>query len=74
MNLFIQLVLVQTKYYSINEMSAERLFSGNKTYNSLVTKGPVLGLEFSGTNCVQVCQQTLNNLIQTKYPNIPRRI
>lgn len=55
-------------------MSAERLFSGNKTYNSLVTKGPVLGLEFSGTNCVQVCQQTLNNLIQTKYRNIPRMI
>jgi hypothetical protein len=55
-------------------MSAERLFSGNKTYSSLVTKGSVLGLEFAGTNCVQVCQQSLNNLIQSKYPNIPREV
>ena len=51
-------------------MSAERLFSGNKTYNSLVNKGPVLGLEFAGTNCVQL----LNNLIKSKYQNLPRKI
>jgi hypothetical protein len=55
-------------------MSAERLFSGNKTYNSLVTKGPVIGLEFAGTNCVQITQESLKNLITSKYANISRKI
>ncbi|CAF2858597.1 unnamed protein product [Rotaria sp. Silwood2] len=66
-----QLVLVQTKCYLINEMSASRLFSGNSAYNSLVTKGPVIGLEFAGTNCVQICQQLLNDFIKLKYQNLP---
>ncbi|CAF4633078.1 unnamed protein product [Rotaria sp. Silwood1] len=65
-----EIVLVQTKYFLINEMSASRLFSGNTTYNSLVTKGPVIGLEFAGTNCIQICQQLLNNLIKLKYQNL----
>ncbi len=55
-------------------MSVERLFSGNKTYNSLVTKGPVIGLEFAGINCVELCQQLVKNLITTKYPNLPCKI
>jgi hypothetical protein len=55
-------------------MSVERLFSGNKTYNSLASKGPIIGLEFAGNNCVQLCQQSLNNLIKSKYPNSPRKI
>lgn len=55
-------------------MSVERLFSGNKSYNSLATKGPVIGLEFAGNNCVELCQQLLTNLITTKYPNLPRKI
>lgn len=69
-----EIVLVQTKYYSIDETSAERLFSGSKAFNSLVTKGPVIGLEFAGTNCIQTCQQSLNNLITSKYQNLPRMI
>jgi protein XRP2 len=69
-----ELVLVQTKSYSINDMSVERLFSGNKTYNTLASKGPVIGLEFAGNNSVQLCQQLLNNLITTKYPNLPHFI
>jgi hypothetical protein len=69
-----QIVLVQTKYYSINETSVERLFSGNKTYNSLAAKGPIIGLEFAGNNSVQLCQQLLNNLLTTKYQNLTRRI
>ncbi|CAF1110038.1 unnamed protein product [Rotaria magnacalcarata] len=64
------IVLVQTKSYSINEMSASRLFSGNAKYNSLVTKGPVIGLEFAGTNCVEPCQQLVKKLIQSKYQNL----
>ncbi|CAF0953293.1 unnamed protein product [Adineta ricciae] len=68
------IVLVQTKSYSINEMSAERLFSGNKTYTTLVNKGPVLGLEFAGVNCIQTCQQALKTLISTKFMNLPHFI
>ncbi|CAM4935329.1 unnamed protein product [Rotaria socialis] len=64
------IVLVQTKSYSISEMSASRLFSGNAKYNSLVTKGPVIGLEFAGATCVEPCQQLLNKLIQSKYQNL----
>ena len=55
-------------------MSAERLFSGNKTYTALVNKGPVLGLEFAGVNCIQTCQQALKTLISTKFMNLPRKI
>lgn len=55
-------------------MSASGLFSGNAKFNSLVTKGPVIGLEFAGTNCVDKCQQSLNNLIQSKYQNLPCKI
>lgn len=43
-------------------------------YNALVTKGPVIGLEFAGTNCITVCQQNLQNLLTTKYQNLPRKI
>ncbi|CAF3836229.1 unnamed protein product [Adineta steineri] len=69
-----ELVLVQTKCYSVNDMSAERLFSGNKNYNSLVTKGPVIGLEFAGTNCIETCQEILKNLVASKYQNLPHFI
>ena len=55
-------------------MSVERLFSGNKTYHSLAAKGPILGLEFAGNNCVQICQELLKQLVTTKYPNIPCKI
>jgi len=72
--LFHQIVLVQSKSYTIDETSAERLFGNGRIYNSLVAKGPVIGLEFAGINCVTICQQTLNNLLQTKYQNLPRKI
>jgi len=69
-----EIVLVQSKSYTIDETSSERLFGNNKIYNSLVTKGPVIGLEFAGTNCVTICQQGLNNLLTTKYQNLPHFI
>ncbi len=50
------------------------MFGNGRIYNSLVAKGPVIGLEFAGINCVTICQQTLNNLLQTKYQNLPRKI
>ena len=68
-----QVVLVQTKSYTIDETSAERLFGNNRSYNSLVTKGPVIGLEFAGTNCVEICRQALTELLAAKYPTLPRR-
>lgn len=43
-------------------------------YNTLVTKGPVIGLEFAGANCVATCQKELNILLTTKYQNLPRKI
>jgi hypothetical protein len=54
-------------------MSAERLFAGDKSYNALVAKGPVVGLEFAGTNSVEQCQKCLQNLIESKYPKLPRK-
>lgn len=66
-----EIFLVQTKSYAIGEMSAERLFSGDKTYNALVAKGPVVGLEFAGANSVEQCQKCLQNLIDSKYPKLP---
>jgi protein XRP2 len=69
-----EIVLVQTKYYSINETSVERLFSDNRMYNTLAAKGPIIGLEFAGNNSVQLCQQLLNNLLTTKYQNLPHFI
>ena len=54
-------------------MSAERLFSGDKAYNALVAKGPVVGLEFAGSNSVEQCQKFLQNLTESKYPKLPRK-
>ncbi|CAF0969963.1 unnamed protein product [Rotaria sordida] len=69
-----EIVLVQSKSYKIDETSAERMFGGNRTYTPLVTKGPVIGLEFAGENCISICQQCLNNLLATKYQNLPHFI
>lgn len=64
------IVLVQSKSYVVDENSAERLFNGSKNYTSQVNKGPALGLEFAGMNAVQLCQQSLHNLITSKYSNL----
>ncbi len=69
-----QIILVQSKSYTIDETSAERLFGNDRIYYSLVGKGPVIGLEFAGTNCVSICQQALKNLLATKYQNLSRKI
>lgn len=69
-----EIILVQTKSYTIDESSADRLFGTNRSYITLVGKGPVIGLELAGTNSVQVTQQALSNLISTKYPNLPHFI
>lgn len=65
-----EIVLVQSKSYLIDEMSTEGIFGSDRKYISLVAKGPVIGLEFAGTNCVSVCQQSLNTLVTTIYPNL----
>ncbi|CAF0779358.1 unnamed protein product [Didymodactylos carnosus] len=66
----LQVVLVQTKYYPINEMSADQIF-GNRSYNALIAKGPVIGLEFAGAGSIVICQQSINSLILSKYVNTP---
>lgn len=48
------------------------MFGGDRNYVVQVAKGPVIGLEFAGPNCVSICQQNLHTLITTKYQNIPR--
>ncbi len=67
-------MLVQSKCYTIDETSAERLFGTNRSYITLVGKGPVIGLEFAGTNCVSICQESLQKVLIAKYQNLPRKI
>ncbi|CAF0961872.1 unnamed protein product [Didymodactylos carnosus] len=62
------IILVQSKCYTINELSADRIF-GNRLANVLVTKGPVIGLELAGSGSVVICQQSINNLL-FKFPSI----
>ncbi|CAF3820129.1 unnamed protein product [Adineta steineri] len=69
-----EIVLVQSKSYTIDETNLERLFGNDRKYNSLAEKGPVIGLEFAGTNCVSMCQAALQNLLTTKYQNLPHFI
>ena len=55
-------------------MSAERMFGGIRTYQALIGKGPIIGLEFAGENCVGCCQQCLQTLTRSTYANIPRQL
>ncbi|CAM4874041.1 unnamed protein product [Rotaria socialis] len=69
-----EVVLVQTKSYKMDEMSVEGMFGTNRSYVTLVAKGPVIGLEFAGNNSISICQQNLHALLTTKYQNLPHFI
>ncbi|XP_069133734.1 protein XRP2-like isoform X1 [Argopecten irradians] len=48
-------VLVQTKEISMQPQDAQRVF-GTDAYQSLVQQGPVIGLEYNGDDCINLCQ------------------
>ena len=53
------MLLVQTKKYNFSELSAENVF-GSKAYNQHLMKGPIIGLEFNGKQCIAKCYETLS--------------
>jgi hypothetical protein len=53
--------LVQTKKFKFSETSSESVFS-TKIYNNNLQKGPIIGLEFNGTNSSFICQKIVQQL------------
>lgn len=51
-------LLVQSRELSLQDAEAQQVFSSDK-YAMAITQGPVIGLEYSGSNSVKVCQETL---------------
>ncbi|XP_060074496.1 protein XRP2-like [Ylistrum balloti] len=48
-------VLVQTKELAMQPQDAQRVF-GTDAYQSLVQQGHVIGLEYNGDDCINLCQ------------------
>jgi len=70
----VNIVLVQTKSYVIDPTSAERLLTDSQRFRPWIDKGPILGLECAGDNCVNICRQTLQNLLESTYSDVPHFI
>lgn len=70
----LKIVLVQTKSYVIDPTSAERLLTDSQRFRPWIDKGPILGLECAGDNCVNICRQTLQNLLESTYSDVPRKL
>ncbi|XP_033751685.1 protein XRP2-like isoform X2 [Pecten maximus] len=51
-------VLVQTKEVNMQPQDAQRVF-GTDAYQSLVQRGAVIGLEYNGDDCINLCQVEL---------------
>lgn len=49
-------LLLQSKESQMQETSAESIFRTN-SYNGAVQQGPVVGLQYSGPNCLQSCHK-----------------
>ncbi|XP_067127001.1 protein XRP2-like [Centruroides vittatus] len=49
-------MLIRTKEIKLDESQAERIF-GTDSYNGVVIRGPVFSLEYSGENCIKICQE-----------------
>lgn len=54
-------LLIQTKRYELSELSSENIFK-TKNYNNLLKNGPIIGLEFNGYDCTQICLNLVNSL------------
>ncbi|XP_060568964.1 protein XRP2-like [Ruditapes philippinarum] len=51
-------ILVQTKELKMTPPDALRVF-GSDAYDVVVSRGPVIGLEYNGENCIQICQEVI---------------
>ncbi|XP_060576615.1 LOW QUALITY PROTEIN: protein XRP2-like [Ruditapes philippinarum] len=51
-------ILVQTKELKMSPPDALRVF-GSDAYDVVVSRGPVIGLEYNGENCIQICQEVI---------------
>lgn len=68
-------VLVQTKEVTMKPEDVARIF-GSEDYKIAADKGPVIGLEFNGNNCVQstndavkeACRNSLSNIYVSSSP------
>jgi len=60
------LYLVDTKHFSLSELSAERVFE-SKNYNKFLTKGPIIGLEFNGRSSIEKCKNLIQKLKIENY-------
>jgi hypothetical protein len=49
-----------SKEIQMHQAGAEHVFKTN-SYNSVVQRGLVVGLQYSGPNCIQSCQKVTNN-------------
>lgn len=51
-------VLVQTKELKMSPPEAVRVF-GSDAYDEVVSRGPVIGMEYNGDTCIQYCQDII---------------
>ncbi|KAK3101591.1 hypothetical protein FSP39_004691 [Pinctada imbricata] len=57
------IALVQTKELDMKQSDAVRVF-GTDSFNAIVERGPVIGLEFNGDGCVDTIQNELQQFMQ----------
>ncbi|XP_064600443.1 protein XRP2-like [Liolophura sinensis] len=53
--------LIQTKEVDMGPEDSQRVF-GSESYDLVVRQGPVIGLEYSGKDCIKHCQECVVNL------------
>ncbi|GFS32440.1 protein XRP2 [Nephila pilipes] len=54
-------ILLRTKEILLEEEASERIF-GTNAYNKVVKRGPVIGLEYNGKDCISMCLETAKNI------------
>ncbi|XP_015926821.1 protein XRP2 [Parasteatoda tepidariorum] len=54
-------ILLRTKELLLEDDAAERIF-GSNAYNTVVKRGPVIGLEYNGNDCMMLCLETAKNI------------
>ncbi|KAL9979441.1 hypothetical protein ACROYT_G017112 [Oculina patagonica] len=62
-------VLVQTKEIKMKPEDVARIF-GSEDYKIAADRGPVIGLEFNGNNCVQSTNEAVNDTCSNSLSNI----
>lgn len=54
-------VLIQTKELKMQANDAERVF-GSDAYTEVASRGPVIGLEYNGEECIRYCQDVASTI------------